>query len=227
MTSRRRAGTTVGARSRPRPGSAGTGFGVGSVQQVAEEGGVVGVVEDPAGVVEQLPHGDRGAVRDQTGQPPLDRVVQPQRALADQLQHHGGDQRLGDAADPEPAPSRATEPAGPAGPARPLRSTPVRGRRRPTPTHRVRRRPPTRPAAPAAAHRPGGSRPGDAAAAGATVSPNASSIAAVNAASRRQRNPIGDEPRPKPRHDAPHESPMARRAPRHSTDNYPRHRPAA
>ena len=97
----------------------GPGFrGIG--QQITQKAGVVGVVEDPAGVVEQLPYRNRGAVRDPTGQPPLDRVVQPQGALTDQLQHHGGDHRLGDAAHPEPGRAaqrnRRVQPGLPAGP---------------------------------------------------------------------------------------------------------------
>ena len=64
------------------------------------------VVVQPAGVVEQLAHGDAVTVRDDAGQPRLDRVVQPQPALADQLQGDGGDERLRDAARPEPAVDR-------------------------------------------------------------------------------------------------------------------------
>jgi hypothetical protein len=63
---------------------------------------VIGVVVEPTGVVEQLPDGDALAARDDTGQPALQAIVQPQLALGDQLQHHGGHERLGHAADPEP-----------------------------------------------------------------------------------------------------------------------------
>ena len=81
---------------------------------------VVGVVGEPAGGVEQLPDGDVLAAWDGTGQPLLQAVVQPQLALADQLQDHRGHKGLGHAADPEPItrPCRAlgvqvTQAAGP------------------------------------------------------------------------------------------------------------------
>ena len=53
-----------------------------------------------------MAHGDAVTVWDDSGQPRLDRVVQPQPTLADELQGDGSDERLRDAARPEPAVDR-------------------------------------------------------------------------------------------------------------------------
>jgi hypothetical protein len=66
------------------------------------EAGVVGVVEDPAGVLEQLAQGDGRAAWHQAGKPPCDAVAESQPVLGRQLQHHRGDERLGEAARPDP-----------------------------------------------------------------------------------------------------------------------------
>jgi hypothetical protein len=50
---------------------------------------------------EQLPDCDVRAARDEPGQPALDGVLEREPALAGELQHDGGDERLGHAADPE------------------------------------------------------------------------------------------------------------------------------
>ena len=65
-----------------------------------DEGPVVGVVEEAARVVEQLTQRDRVAVRNETGQVALDRIVDVQLPLGLELQHDGGDERLRDACDP-------------------------------------------------------------------------------------------------------------------------------
>ena len=72
---------------------------------------VVGVVVQPAGVLQQLPHGDP-LVRQQTRQVPLDRRVQLHPAFGDELQHDGGDERLGDAARAEGPVARERFPGG-------------------------------------------------------------------------------------------------------------------
>jgi hypothetical protein len=81
---------------------------------VGHLGQVVGVVVDAAGVPEQFPDRDPRAVvpvaRDHAGQPSGDGVVQRQPPLACQSQHHGGDERLGGAADPELGPRRHLPP---------------------------------------------------------------------------------------------------------------------
>lgn len=63
------------------------------------------VVEDPAGVVEQVPYGDvLGLVplaAHDSGQPPLHAVVQRQPPLGLQLEQHRGGEGLGDAGDAE------------------------------------------------------------------------------------------------------------------------------
>lgn len=68
---------------------------------VVAEVGVVGVVGDAAGVVQELTQRHSAAVVavavHQAGQPPLDRVVQVQSALRLQLEQDGRDERLGDA----------------------------------------------------------------------------------------------------------------------------------
>jgi hypothetical protein len=64
-----------------------------------QHGAVLGVVEQSAGVVEELPDGDALAVWNQPGQPPLDRVVERQPSLARELQNDRRDERLGHAAD--------------------------------------------------------------------------------------------------------------------------------
>ena len=58
-------------------------------------------VEQAAGVVEQLAHGDQVAVGQQPGQVPAHRVVQADPALGDQLEHDRGHERLGLAGHPE------------------------------------------------------------------------------------------------------------------------------
>jgi len=62
------------------------------------------VARDAAGVPEQLADGDRLGVGQQAGQVVGDRVVEPDPPLADELEDHGGDERLGHAGDPDPAP---------------------------------------------------------------------------------------------------------------------------
>src|SRR5207244_2369504 len=64
-----------------------------------EQALVLRVVVEAARVVEELPYGDVLALRDQPGQPPLDRVVEPELALADELEDDDGHERLRDAAD--------------------------------------------------------------------------------------------------------------------------------
>jgi len=59
-----------------------------------------GVVGHAAGVAQQLFDGDLVAVGQDPQQPPLHRVLQRQPPLGDQLKHHGGHQRLGQAAGP-------------------------------------------------------------------------------------------------------------------------------
>ena len=66
------------------------------------DGRQVRVIRKAAGVVEQLPHRDPGAVAEQAGQVSRDRVVQAEPALGGQLQRHGGDVGLGDTGDAEP-----------------------------------------------------------------------------------------------------------------------------
>jgi hypothetical protein len=64
----------------------------------------VGVVDKPAGVLEQVADGDAAAVvavaGDHVGQPLVDGVVQAQLALGDQLEGDDGHEGLGVAADP-------------------------------------------------------------------------------------------------------------------------------
>ena len=62
---------------------------------------VVDVVVDPARVVQQLADRDVAAVRNQSGQPVFDGIVECQLPLADELQHDRRDERLRDARDPE------------------------------------------------------------------------------------------------------------------------------
>ena len=50
---------------------------------------------------EQLSYGDPGAVRDEPGQQPLDRVSERQSVLADELEHDDCDEGLRDAAHTE------------------------------------------------------------------------------------------------------------------------------
>ena len=56
-------------------------------------------------MLQELPYGDLSAVVavavDDTGQPAVDRVVQPDPALADELEQHHRHERLRGAADPE------------------------------------------------------------------------------------------------------------------------------
>ena len=61
---------------------------------------VGGVVEQPAGVVHQLAQADRGAVRDEAGEPLLDRVVDVELSFRFELEHDDRDERLRHARDP-------------------------------------------------------------------------------------------------------------------------------
>jgi hypothetical protein len=63
---------------------------------------VVGVVVEAGGVLHDHPHGDRVAVREQTGQVAGDRRVQVDPVRRDQLQQHRAEEHLRHAADPEP-----------------------------------------------------------------------------------------------------------------------------
>src|SRR3954463_9962818 len=71
------------------------------LEGLRDEVAVAAEGEQPAGVVEELAHGDALAVGDQPGQPALDGVLERELSFADQLQDGGGDERLGDAADAE------------------------------------------------------------------------------------------------------------------------------
>ena len=75
-------------------------------QRVRQHGGakgsIVDVVVEAARVLKQLADRDRAAVRDKPRQPTAERIVQLQLSFPDQLQQHRGDERLGDAPDPEP-----------------------------------------------------------------------------------------------------------------------------
>jgi hypothetical protein len=53
-------------------------------------------------VCEQLAHRDPPTIGNDPGEPPLHRVREPQTILGNELQHDHGDERLGDAAGPEP-----------------------------------------------------------------------------------------------------------------------------
>jgi hypothetical protein len=64
--------------------------------------GVLDEVGQTAGVVQKLPHGDPVAVRQEVRQPLGDGGIEAQSPFADQLQHDGGDEGLGDAPDPVP-----------------------------------------------------------------------------------------------------------------------------
>jgi hypothetical protein len=70
----------------------------GSIQRLFDGRPVVG---HAAGVIEQLAEGDLLAVGQDPRQPTVQAVLQRQPALRDQLQHDGGDQRLGQAAGAE------------------------------------------------------------------------------------------------------------------------------
>ena len=60
---------------------------------------VVGVVVDPARVVEQLPEADRPAVRNEVRKPTVEWVVEPQHPLGGELEDERRDEGLGDASD--------------------------------------------------------------------------------------------------------------------------------
>ena len=70
-------------------------------QRPAQERRVSRVVGEPGCVREQLPHRDPVAVRDEAGQPPLDRVSEPEPLLGDELEDEDRDERLRDAAGAE------------------------------------------------------------------------------------------------------------------------------
>src|SRR5437868_8539135 len=78
-----------------RPVSQGIAKGCSDELAVAPE------VEETAGVVEQVAHRDPLSVRDDTGKPTLDRVVESELPLADELENHRRDERLRDAPDTE------------------------------------------------------------------------------------------------------------------------------
>ena len=73
----------------------------GIAERLRDEVAVAAEREQPAGVVEELAHGDALAVGDQPGQPALDGVLERESLLGDELQDDGGDERLGDTADAE------------------------------------------------------------------------------------------------------------------------------
>ncbi len=71
-----------------------------SLTQVGQHG-VVGVVGQAAGMVQQHSNGDGRAVGHLAGQPPVHRVVQSQTSFGDQLEDQCGHERLRGAAHPE------------------------------------------------------------------------------------------------------------------------------